>query len=525
MEDVSFPLSILVIAPFSGRDAGKWTGGPVTVSLETLDQVIADCSLSLDIPVPRDVAPGGVLSFPITCRKDFHPDNLILSDKHLKNIFEAKQFVLEAPSKGLGHGEIVERLRGWEGIPPLHIPDTAQETRPKEKNTIDEILDMVSLPERQSGRPAGRKGLIDQLDGALRRGLELVFHDDGFRNLEAAWAGLEFLLARIARGGRRGDIAVKILPSSRENLEDTIDGILLDMIRDIPSLIVVDFPVEGSSRGMALLGKLAGIGETLLAPVLAWIGPDFFHVDSWDDLEKLPYLPHHLERPEFAKWQKLKKSTSGRWVGIACNRFLERFPYGSESRRSSVLFQEPGIPWRSPVWGVAALICRSQTEVGWPSRFSEWKKFNLEDLALKEKGANAAYATEAALDENRIDQLIASGLIPLVSFKNRDMAFVPGDPTISGDSLAFQLVLSRIVQFVIRCKERFGKDLSTSDLEAKLESTLSRFWEKTGHPLPEDVRISIGKPDPAGSALVSIMIRPQPAILPSPEPIEFQLNW
>ena len=347
---------------------------------------------------------------------------------------------------------------------------------------------MVSLPERQSGRPAGRRGLIDQLDGALRRGLELVFHDDGFRNLEAAWAGLEFLLARIARGGRRGDITVKILPSSRENLEDTIDGILL-------------------------------------APVLAWIGPDFFHVDSWDDLEKLPYLPHHLERPEFAKWQKLRESTSGRWVGIACNRFLERFPYGSESRRSSVLFQEPGIPWRSPVWGVAALICRSQTEVGWPSRFSEWKKFNLEDLALQERGANASYATEAALDENRIDQLIASGLIPLVSFKNRDMAFVPGDPTISGDSLAFQLVLSRIVQFVIRCKERFGKDLSASDLEAKLESTLSRFWERTGHSLPEDVRISIGKPDPTGSALVSIMIRPQPAILPSPEPIEFQLNW
>jgi len=525
MEYPSFPFRILVIAPFTGRDSGKWTQGPISVSAENLDEVIADFSLSIEIAVPRDVSPSGVLAFPLGGRKDFRPGNLLLSNGYLKNIFEARQFILESPSNGLGHAEILERIKRWENLPPLHIPDTAQKADRKDSNTIDEILNMVSLPEEQAGHPGRRTGLVDQMDAALMHILELVFRDGEFRGLEGTWAGLEFLLTRAGKGISRGDISVKILPSSPQVLEETLDGMLLDMIREIPSLIVVDLPFDSSPHGVALVKKLAEVAETLLVPVLGWIGPDFFHIGSWGDLETLPYLPHHLERPEFVKWQKLKESSAGRWVGLTCNRFLERFPYGSENQNGPVFFQEPVLPWRSPVWAVAALICRSQMEVGWPSRFSEWKRFNLEDLALQERGTKRYYATEAAFDESRIDQMIASGLIPLVSFKNKDMAFVVGDPTISGGSLAFQLVLRRIVQFVIWCKERFGKDLSAADLKARLESALSRFWEKTGHLPPEDVRITVEKPDPVGPASVEMVIRPDPAVLPSREAIEFQFNW
>lgn len=525
MENRSFPFSILVIAPFTGRDAGKWPEGPVGVTADNLDQVIADFSLSIDIAVPKDVPPGRILTFSLGGRKGFDPGNLLLSNGYLKNIFEARQFVLEAPSNGLGHAEIAERIERWENLPPLRIPDAARKADREERNAIEEILNMVSLPEEQAGHPGQRTGLVDQMDAALRRILELVFQDEEFRGLEGTWAGLQFLLARAGKGISRGDITVKILPSSQCTLEETLDGILVDMIREMPSLIVVDLPFDSSSHGIALFRKLAEVAETLLVPVLGWIGPEFFHIGSWDDLETLPYLPHHLERPEFAKWQKLRESTAGRWVGVTCNRFLERPAFGSEYQKGPVFFHERVIPWRSPVWAVAALICRSQMEVGWPSRFSEWKKFNLEDLALQEIGKKRYYATEAAFDENRIDQMIASGLIPLVSFKNKDMAFVPGDPTISGGSLAFQLVLSRIVQFVIWCKEGFGKDLSAADIKAKLESALSRFWEKTGHMPPEDVHISVEKPDPAGPASVGMVIRPQPAILPSREIVEFHFDW
>ncbi|MBW2096371.1 MAG: type VI secretion system contractile sheath large subunit [Deltaproteobacteria bacterium] len=525
MEYPSFPFSILVIAPFTGRDAGRWTQGPVSVSAENLDQVIADCSLSIDIAVPTEVSTGGTLTFPLGGRKDFHPGNLLLSNGYLKNIFAARQFVLEAPSKGLGHTEILERIREWENLPPLRIPDAGQKADREGRNTIDEILNMVALPEEQAGHPGQRTGLVDQMDAALSHILELLFRDEEFQGLERTWAGLAFLLTRAGKGISRGDISVKILPSSQQALEETLNGMLLDMVREIPSLIVVDLPFDSSSHGIALLRKLAEVAETLLVPVLGWVGPEFFHIGTWDDLETLPYLPHHFERPEFAKWQKLRESTGGRWVGLTCNRFLERFPYGSEYQKGPVSFHEPVVPWRSPVWGVAALMCGSQMEIGWPSRFSEWKRFNLEDLALQDRGAKRYYATEAAFDENRIDQMIASGLIPLISFQNKDMAFVVGDPAISGGSLAFQLVLSRIVQFVLWCKENFGKDLSAADLKEKLESALSRFWEKTGHLPPEDMHISVERPDPVGPASVGMVIRPDPAVLPSREAIEFQFNW
>jgi type VI secretion system protein ImpC len=525
MEHLSFPFSILVLAPFTGSDAGKWTQGPIDVTMENVDQVISDLSLSVDIPVPKEIFRDGVLTFSIGSRKGFQPDNLVLANSYLKNIFDARQFVREAPANGLSHDEILERLRRWENLPPLRIPDAAPKAEKKSNTAVDAILSMVSIPEEKAGHPDARTGLAEQMDVPVKRILELLFHDDEFKGLDEAWDGLAFLLSRSGKGITGGDISVKILPTSLNTFEETLDGIMLDVIRDIPSLIIVDLPFDSSSHGIALVKRLAELAETLIVPVLGWIKPEFFHIGSWDDLKKLPYLPHHLERPEFAKWQKLRESTAGKWVGMACNRFLARYPYGTEYQKGPVFFEESVIPWRSPVWAIGALICQSQMAIGWPSRFSEWKKFNLEDLALHNRGAGNYSATEGTFDEDRIGQMIASGLIPLISLKNKDTAFVADESTVTGGSLAFQLVLSRIVQFVIWCKEKFGKDVTPLDLKAKLESALSEFWEKTGNVLPEDVHISVKKTDAGGPAEVEIMIRPQSAVLPSREVIEFHFDW
>jgi predicted component of type VI protein secretion system len=525
MEQILFPFTILVMAPFLGRHSGRWTKGPISVSGENLDQVIADLSLSVEIALPKDLSSNGFFTLPFRNRKDFLPEGILLSNDYLKSIFEARQFVLEAPSKGRKHEEVVDRIKGWKDLPPLSFPDDRRESSAKEKSAIDEILNMVSLPEDNAEKPRQMSGLVDQLDTALRRALERIFQDDEFKVLEGTWAGLQFLLSRIGKGDSYGGVTVKIVPTSPEHLEENIEEILPDLIREIPSLIVVDLPFKSSPRGIALLEKLAGVAETLLVPLLGWIGPDFFHVDSWHDVEKLSYLPHHFERPEFATWQKLRESPAGRWIGITCNGFLERISYGAENQKGPILFQEPGIPWRSPVWAVAALICRSQLEVGWPSRFTEWRKFNLEDLALQRISGKHSAATEVSFDENRIDQMIASGLIPLASFKNKDIAFVLGDPTVSGSSLAFQLILSRIVQFFIHCKESLGTDGSAADLEERLQSALSRFWEATGHPAPKEIHLSVQKSEPAGPASVMIKIRPEPAVLPSGEVIEFHFDW
>jgi type VI secretion system protein ImpC len=525
MEHSAFPFTILVVAPFTGRDAGKWTKGPIDVTMENLDQVVADLSLSVDITVPKEICREGILTFPIDGRRAFKPEQLLLANACLKNIFDARQFVREAPASGLGREEILKRLRSWENLPFLRIPDSAPRTEKESNSAVDAILSMVSIPEEKGGHSGERAGLAGQLEAPLRHVLELLFQDHEFKELEEAWDGLAFLLSRSGKGITQGNISVKILPASLQTFEETLDGVMFHMIRDIPSLIIVDLPLDSSSHGIALLKKLAELGETLLVPVLGWFEPRFFHMEAWGDLQKLPYLPHHLERPEFAKWQKLRESTAGKWLGMACNRFLARYPYGRDYQKGPVFFEEPVIPWRSPVWAIGTLICQSHMATGWPSRFGEWKKFNLEDLAVQNSGADNYYATEVAFDEDRIGQMIASGLIPLVSFKNKDMAFVAGESTVSGTSLAFQLVLSRIIQFAIWCKERFGKKVSASDLRVKLESALSRFWEETGHMPPEDMHISVKEDDAGDPTSVEMMIKPPPAILPSREVIEFHFDW
>ena len=518
-----FPFTVLILAPFRGRLDEKWRDGPIDVTLDSLDQVLSELRPSFDLPVPGNIYPPEYLTFEIQKRKDFRPDGLLSCNDFLKNILDAREFVLEAPGKGLNGREIIERIRNWPGLPPLELPKSSGTTKIEKTNTIDDILNMVSIPERDE-QGGDVKNLVGQVDGLLGSILTRVFSHEEFRQLEEAWAGLGFLLSRSRRVSETR-ASVRLLPVSRETFEETLDDFIIAFAREIPSLIIVDIPFDTSPHSIDLLRRLGEIAEALLVPAVGWISGRFFNMDSWQDLNKLPYIPHYLENAEFAKWQTLKKGTSGRWLALTCNRFLDRFPYGHEFQKGPIYFEEKVIPWRNPVWGMATLALQSQLETGWPAHFGNWQRFHLEDLALCDLGDRKQYPTEVPFTEERMAQLIESGIMPLISQQNRDIAFFVDETTIAGSSLTYQLVVSRIIQFLIRCKETFDKSMNPSEIQEKLSKAFSLFWEKTGHVPPTDMLLSVTKPESEKRPLVDFALRPPPEILPSGEKIELQFQW
>jgi len=381
---------------------------------------------------------------------------------------------------------------------------------------------MVALPGEEGVSYAGAQPLLSQIDSILRQVMGEIFSQARVRELESVWTGLRFLLGS---GGANGEVKLEIVPVLHETLKETLSNLMTKIALDPPDLLIFDLPFDSKPFSLELLEKIAQFSETLLAPAICWIDHNFFHLDSWEELKRLPYLPHYLEEPAFAKWRRLKEITPGRWMAVTCNRFLLRYPYGSDNRPRLVDFEENQQLWVSPVWAVGCLVGQSVVKTGWPTRFTNWQRVRIEGLALHQVAANKLVPTETSFSEDRIEQFIRGGIIPLVSSYNQDLAFTPYETTVAGTPLSYQLLVTRISRLLFWCKDNFEQDMEPADLEKNLHRAFSLFWENTGHPAPENLEISAEKPDPDKPAMVRLTFEPSRQILSPKEAVELKFPW
>ena len=519
------PFKILIFAPFRGHEKDLWPHEPIWVNGMNLDQVMEGLDLSLDITLPQNLCPSGGLNFRFRRMKDFHPEGLMENHSFLNNLLEARKFVKEAKIRGLSNENVYERLKEWPELPielKFEFKTPKAQPVPSSSSAVDDILKMISLPE-ESTAPFGEiESILSEIDSFLREVLKHLFASEDLRRLESVWQGLRFL---IKEGGVNGELELKIFPVSFETLETALDHLMINLIEDLPSLVILDLPLDNTPRNLELFEKIALFSETLLVPTLTWITSKFFHIDAWEKIETLSFLPHHMEDMAFAKWRQFRKSPTSKWLGTTCNRFLNRYPYGPDNKPGTIYFEETQPLWLSPVWGAASLIGKSLLKTGWPTRFTDWQNIRIEGLALNRIKGDRYLPTEANFPEERIPQFIDVGIIPFISPMNKDMAFIPFETTVAGRSLKYQLFLSRITQFLFWCKDHLEKDLDPPEIEKQLHKAFSLFWEKTGHLVPQGLDISVSKPKPDQPAIARIVIEPSRQILPSGEKVELELNW
>jgi len=522
MQIPSLPFKVLALGPFALQERSPSLEEPIRVDPDHPDQFIEKLHLSHSISLPSNLCKWDRLSLDFKRLKDFHPDSLIESHPSLKNLLEAKRFAEEAKTRGLDPKEIYQRLKEWPGLPiEMRMEERIRPTE-EGSSSVDRLLKMVAVPGEDSASPPETQPFSTQINLLLGQILRQIFSDPDFRSIEATFQGLQFLTKQ-AKDDRA--ILFEIVPISLDTLEETLHHLTLSLIDELPSLVLLDLPFDNSPRSVELLEKVALFAETLLVPTLCWITPRFLFLDRWEEIEKLPYLPHHMDEPAFAKWRRLKAFPSARWLTLICNRFLIRYPYGPDNRPRSVLFDEPLYPWVSPVWAAGGLLLQSLLQTGWPTRFTEWQRIRLTDLALHMIETDRGIPTEFNFSEERMDQLIRIGLIPLVAPLNKDFAFIPRETTVGGSRLSYQLFLSRVTQFLLWCKDHFEKDLEPSLLEERLKQAFTLFWERSGGTLPRGMEILVTRPQPDQPALVKIVVEPSRQILASGERVDLELNW
>lgn len=523
MKIPSIPFKILALAPLLGPDCPVWDKAPLDVDLNDLDRVLAEFGPTCAVAVPPDLYPDKQIELKFTRLKDFHPDNMVQNNPALQNLREARDWIEKAGRNNLSADQINTRMAQWPNLPPIRIKTTPRKPQSPSRDSLDKILDIVDLPDARSGLPSGTQAAARQIDTIIQKILKHIFLDVNFRTLEASWRGLHLLLRQVNAGDR--DIRFEIVPVSDDSLNDTLAALAVEMIDALPSLILVDLPFDSSARNLELLEKIAQFSETLLVPAITWIRPEFFHIHSWQDIRRLAFLPHYLETAPFARWQSFKKKPSASWLTVACNCIAARYPYGKDNLPRRLPFEEKHPAWISPVWGIGALIGRSVVETGWPTRFTDWQTIRLEDLSLNSEDPKGPLPTEANFDRERIDQFIRSGIIPLAAVPGKDIAFVPDETTAGGISLRYQLLVSRVTQLVLWCRDHFEKGIKGADLETELQRAFKLLWETSRHSGPESLEIVAGNPEPDGRIPIRIVLEPTRQILPSRDKVTLDFMW
>lgn len=523
MQIPSLPFKILAIAPFRGAGEAVWRDAPIEVDPSNLDRVLAQLAPALHLPLPKELCPAGGVDLTWQNFKSFRPDALIQADPFLKALLEARTFAAESSRQGLDHRSICSALAGRPHLPPIDCPAPLKpEPRDSSAGGIDKILEMVALPEAGGAPDLSARSVTAILDNLLARTLQRIFSDPSYQLLEGCWRGLKLLLDQ---GSTDGTVDIGLLPASTETLAETLEHTFDRLIASPPSLILLDIPCDSSPIGIDRLERVAALAETLLSPAVCWIGPRFLHLEDWGKFDRLAYLPHTIEEPAFAKWRRFQKEPKARWLAVTCNRLLARIPYGPDNPPRTAPFEEKAPPWIAPVWGLAALLVQSLHRTGWPTGFTQWQRIRLEGRPLQNIAQGRQIPTEMPLSEERLAQFIRAGILPLLAARNQDMVFTPAETTAAGTSLAYQLFVSRITQVILWCKDHLPQGLAPAALENDLKTAFSRFWERTGHHLPDSFTLTVSSPEGEDRPEVLIDLLPPRSIVPSGERVTLQFPW
>ncbi len=522
MRTPNIPFKILALAPFKATGGKPWDQSPLGIDKTNIPEVMEELGIALYVHLPQDLCPAGGIDVRCSKPKDFHPDGMVRANEFLKNLAEAQKFVEKSLAEGLSPTIIEEGLQRFPGIPPVKIETAAKKASKRNDDSLDDLLNMVALPGESDASPPSFSKPSARMQASFQRVFNEIFSDGEFRRVDAAWRGLSLLLDQ---GGVGEDVLVEIAPVDMDTLEEALNALTPELAEAPPSLVLLDLPFDNSARSIELLEAVASFSETLLTPSVVWTPPEFFHLDSWDDLKKLGYLPHQIDGPAYAKWRNLRGQSKANWLTATCNRFLARYPYGPDNRPRSVDFKEPSMPWTSPVWAIGALMGQSAARFGWPTRLCDHNEIRLRDLALFSPDGKNPMPTELYLTEDRIEQLLRSGITPLAGRRKQDIAFVPAETTVGGEPLSNQAFLNCVIRFILWCQDNLSKALEPDELERDLETMFARFFEKDGYAGAESIEIRTGPPAEGNKIPVHISIKPARRVLTSGRIIEMDILW
>lgn len=471
------PFCIAILGDFSGR-ANRGVCDPRTVAKrravlvdrDNFDEVLSRSGA--EILLPMGDGPGLQLRF--SELEDFHPDHIFQSleifgklRKLRGRLQDSSTFQEAAEELGLRSGGSVPEPK--ESDPSPVVAPSA--VKLASGSLLDEMIEQTEVrgvtdrPRRSSGdigefarrvvaqhlvsTPDPRQpevlAVVDRAIGGLMRA---VLHNPDLQALEAVWRATFLLVRQLETGSQlklylidisKQELAADLLStnnSSAKDLRDTgVYRLLVEQSIETPgaepwAMIVGNYRFGPGDEDSALLSRMAQIATRARALFLAEASPDLLGCSS---LESTPQ-PREWKTPPARGWVELRHRPEAGAVGLALPRFLLRLPYGKKTSPLEAFdFEEfAGTPehedylWGNPAFAVALLLGQCFSEAGWemrPGTVAEIDKLPLH-VYQRDGESEPKPCAEVLLTEEAVERMVEEGLIPLVSFKGRDVVRV-----------------------------------------------------------------------------------------------------
>jgi type VI secretion system protein ImpC len=467
------PFHLLFLGDYSGREnfARTATAEPSDFTLHEIDRDnFDDVMKKLNVSLLLRISETDQNSIILTFREldDFHPDRIFQQVHLFSELRETRKKLLNhdtfertarevyswfdqtAPESGDDQpASDTSDVRGSGNLLDDILTDRKEEAVSYQSQTAD-IVSLRSfiqeivkphLIHTDEQEQAKLVRMVDQISTDLMR---KILHHKDFKQLEAAWRGLNFVVQRVQTDRKLklflSDITKKEISDDLQSVSDLSNSGLFKVITqpNHPSsdgqtwaLICGNYEFDVDVQDIATLIRLAKIGNIINASFISQIKPLMLGFDSFVSDPNFQSRTSAEDSPESKLWKTLRTLPESKNLGLILPKFLTRLPYGENTEPTeNFFFEEFSHPsehenyvWANSSFLVGLLIAQTFSLHGW--EFKSRLLSDIENLPTHIFEDNDSFQTKPCAEIDMTHELceiiLNAGLMPVLSFRNTDV--------------------------------------------------------------------------------------------------------
>jgi len=399
-------MRILVLGDFGGR-----MHRPMAIDVDGIDRAIGRIGARLELPVPGH----GDVALEFASIDDFHPDTLY---RRAPLFHQLRNTRIEPDTQTFA------RLVGGAPSPAeAQARSGAAAGHPYVQALLQEAVQPHVVPDA----PPHQAVYAAAVDALMGDAMRAILQHPRFKALEALWRGVRWLVSNLETDEQ---LKLYVLDASRAELAAAPEAVDARIESSGPwSLIVGNYTFGPDVEDVGLLTHLGAVASRAGGPFLAAAKSEILGCLSIGATpDPRDWTPPAADAA--GRWDALRKSAIASSIGLALPRMLLRLPYGKAGDPvESFPFEElaPRREHESYLWGNGALACalligRAFAARGWDMEPGD--ELEVEDLpahTYDDDGEKRLQpCAETTLVDRAAEAILEAGLMPLLSYKNRN---------------------------------------------------------------------------------------------------------
>ena len=458
------PFHILLFGDFSGsaNRSDHPTAAdlrPIEIDRDNFEQVLRKLKVKLELKFEE--SPKNTLTLDFTELDDFHPDNIFQKISLFANLRELRRKLKNDAT----YNEAASEVRSWFGSENLVVSN--QENQPTLLPNIagdlllDQILEINNSTASDNSNSARKASELSQFIGKIVKPhlistdheeqsnlllaideivsdmMRKILHHQDFQALESIWRALYMLVKKIETNA---SLKIFLMDISKESFSANIkqhssltdSGVFVKLEESDAqwACLAALYKFNSTVEDTAFLLRLAKMGEALAAPFFTCLQPKIFGLESLSRLTFEEELNVDRNSAEHKLWSFLRAAPESEYLGLSCQQFLIRLPYGEESDPTETFsFEEftekpehDHFLWANSAFIFSRLMAEKFQSYGW--NFPENSVCELNGFPVyfyeSENETLMKSFVEINLSEINTRIIADEGLIPLIAEKNTD---------------------------------------------------------------------------------------------------------